>query len=240
MADAAETAKTAGGVGSTIASALSMSNPYTAAAMGAGQLLSSVLPAIMSGHGREREIATANQESMQQWALDLQTAVQNGQMSPDTAIALIDEWLSSSTPGSQATAEDQRGYQEASRMLNQIKANMTEARQWQLNAPYEAGEALTGSSGFQKARGQTLLRNMLMGTESGNAFGNATGLSKLTSGPAIDVSSTYNKYMGQQPENPYLKQVQQYAGNSELSQQNQPAGGLGAKIQQSIDKFRRA
>ena len=54
---------------------------------------------------------------------------------------------------------------------------------------------LTGSADFQKERGQSLMRNMLMNTESGQAFGEATGLGSLREGPK-DPGEQYSKYSG--------------------------------------------
>jgi len=56
-------------------------------------------------------------------------------------------------------------------------------------------ERLTGGSEFQKERGRSLMRNLLMKTQSGQDFGEATGLNRLTAAPA-DAGAQFDKFSG--------------------------------------------
>lgn len=83
-------------------------------------------------------------------------------------------------------------------------------------------QALQGDSQFQRQRGNVLMRNMLMGTESGKAFGKDTGLDKLIA-PREDAAASYNRML------PKTSTWDKIAG---------PDGGaLGTQIQDSLAKF---
>lgn len=79
---------------------------------------------------------------------------------------------------------------------------------------------LTGSPEFQKERGQALMRNLLMNTESGQAFGKDTGLDRLTA-PRANPTDLF----------------QQNRGNIKPPIPVEDQNRLGSKIEETMNKL---
>lgn len=155
---------------------------------------------------------------LEQRMRDVYEAWKRGETDADTATSMISGILNqfSGDP-------TRRGYMGslASSFLSDIQAK----RQQEINAPYKAGgETLTGGTATQRERGASLMRNMLMGTQSGNDFAANTPAGKLLA-PRADVGEQFAKYKPQR-EGSIMDRVNAQSG-----------GGVGSKITDALKRF---
>lgn len=103
-----------------------------------------------------------------------------------------------------------------------LAGEINATRNKEMNAAFKPGEAaLTGAGAFQKERGQTLMRNLLMGTQSGKDFGANTVAGKLVA-PRADVNQQYATNLAQFGRGPVRPQG---------------ADELGSRLQSAITRF---
>lgn len=161
-----------------------------------------------SAEGQKKIDATKNQVNLENWMKGIEDRVKAGTMDIDTASAAIKDMMGTVSPDNAAN-----------RMGAQLLANFSTIRTQQANAGYQPGEAaLTGGAESQKLRGQTLMRNMMMGTQSGNSFAAATPAGQLIK-PRTDPGQIYQRY-------------------SRMNASPVPTtGNLGDKIMQALNQY---
>jgi hypothetical protein len=170
--------------------------------MAGGQIFDAVSSLFgTSPAGRNNQQAAATQEDAGAWMLGIQKSVESGSMSPEAGVQAIQNMLSASAAGVSNEAEA-RMIAELGRMGSQIIANLQSRQNWDMQAKWtdqnkdRFGILSTGqgqrpmSENESMQRGRTLMRELLMNTGQGQAFGNDTGLSRLTAGP-FDVQSAF-------------------------------------------------
>lgn len=178
---AVDTAKAAtgasGGILSSVLGGISnFTNPVSA-------VISSISPILSlfktSATGKQKQVATKSQELLSQNIASIKQQALSGALDPTEAIASIEQLVQAASVGA-SNEYDKRGLstaaQEGAAAIAQLQA-MSNAN---MNKAYTPGEsALTGGTATQSARGSSLMRNMLLGTDSGKAFGSGTAAGGL-------------------------------------------------------------
>jgi len=219
--DTGSVAKQGGGLGSSLTSVMGTVNPImggigTAIDIG-GQIANL---AKTSPQGVEKKRATTNQKSMYAEAQNIYNDWHSGSIDADTAIQALKAITGTTAGGGSngtGNAYWDAGVSDATRGINNMIAQIEGIKNSYVNEDYVAGSGnplatsqksiAGGRSGniqyganSQRARGASLMRQMLMGTSSGNNFAGDTVAGKLIA-PRADVGDTYQTYRSQQSSN---------------------------------------
>lgn len=151
---------------------LSMAGPIGSAIGGAidfaGPLIDLFKP------NKEKQAAASLQQLLEKQAMEIQQAVNSGQMDPDAALIQL-QGLQERTGSIGGTPELQQAGQRANIIISNVMMGISSQRTNKLNDWFTAPQnkqTLGGSSQFQKERLQSGIRNALAGTDVGQDFAN--------------------------------------------------------------------
>jgi len=157
-----------------------------------------------SAAGKNNQTASTMQQTAEKWMDGIEQQVNAGTMDPYQAVEAIKNMMASLQAGAETEA-DKRAVAMAGMAASQHIANFQNKQNWISNAQFDPtqdrfgiisnnGVNLPLSETAQQERGQSLMRDLLMNTTNGQAFGSATPAGNLVK-PLTDPGERYKQYL---------------------------------------------